>query len=92
MLGARPRIALACRPGHLAFQLLVAGQSFGRQRPVVERGPDGTARLAVVAAVAEPARRGDVGDVIECGLDALLGAEHLERPDAWRVDEQRPAG
>ena len=63
-----------------------------RQRPVGQRGPDGAARLAVVAAIAEPARRGDVGDVVEGGLDALLGAEHLERPDAWRVDQQRAAG
>ena len=82
VLGARPRVALARRPGDLALELAVAGQALLGQRPVVERGPDRAARLAVVPAIAEPARRGDVDDVVEGGLDALVGAEDLERADA----------
>ena len=50
------------------------------------------AGLAVVAAVAEAALEGQVGDVVEGGVDALVGAGDLERADAGRVDEQGPTG
>ena len=82
VLGARARVGLARGVGQLALELAVAGQTVLGQPAVGERGPDRAARLALVAAVAEPARRGDVDDVVERGLDALVGTEHLERADA----------
>ena len=63
-----------------------------RERPVVERAADRAARLALVAAVAEAAGRGQRVDVVERRLDALVRAGDLERADAGRVDEQGAAG
>jgi hypothetical protein len=45
-----------------------------------------------VPAIAEPAGRGDVDHVVERDLDALVGAEDLERADAGCVDQECPAG
>ena len=92
MLRPGPWVAVAEGPGALAFQLPVAGQAIGGQRPGGQRRADRTAGLALVAAVAEAARGRQIGDVVEGGLDALLGAEDLERADPRRVDEERPAG
>ena len=71
MLGARARVALARRARKLAFELSVAVQaclrSAGRRRS--RRAPRSPVRPR--AAVAEPARRREVDDVIERGLDAF---------------------
>ena len=61
------------------------------QAAVRDRCPDRAAGLGVMAAIAEAAGRGEAHDIVERGVDALVGPGHLERPDARRVDEHGPA-
>src|SRR5215210_2329723 len=90
--GSGARIALALGVGRLSLQLATTRQPIGRQPPVIERGTDRAARLARVATVREPARGGEIDDVVEDRADALVCAGDLERADPRRVDEHRPTG
>src|SRR4029079_1043674 len=91
VLGSCARVALAGRTGGLAPELAMAGQTLLGQPAIGQGDRHGAAWFALVATVAEPARCGDVDDIVERGIDALVGSEHLERPDTRRVDEQRAA-
>ncbi len=92
MLRPRPRIALAGESGRLALEFLVAAESIRGQATVGEGGGDRTTGFAVVTAVAETAVGGDVDDVVERGVDAVVGAEDLEGPDPGGIDEQGAIG
>ena len=70
----------------------MAGHTFLAEAAVRDRGPHGAAGLVGMAAVVEPAGRGDLRHVVERGLEPLLGPEHLEGADPGRVDQQRAAG
>src|SRR5882672_4306519 len=91
IFGPRTRVALTRRARQLALHLSVTRQALSRQVAVGERGPDRASRLALVPAIAEPARGRDVDDVVEGGLDTFVGTEDLERPDTRCVDEQGAA-
>ena len=71
-------------PGQLALELAPGGNPLR-----VELGADGAARLAVVAAVREAAVRSQRVDVGEAVAGAIPQAGHA---DAWRIDQERPAG
>jgi hypothetical protein len=44
-----------------------------------------------VATIVEPAGESELGDVVECDIDAVVGAGDLERADTRRVDEEGAA-
>ena len=78
--GARPRPARrpCARRGRLrsACDDWLAARSSGGRR----RGPsDAAAGFAVVATIVEPAGRSELGDVVECDIDAVVGAGDLRR-------------
>lgn len=75
----------------LTLEFLVAGQTFGAQRAIANRPSDRTAGFSLVAAVAEPAGRGEIGDLVERCIHALVRPGHFQRADAGGVDEQRAA-
>src|SRR4029453_17472247 len=67
-------VALSLGVRELAFELAMTRQPPRRQATVVEGGANRAFRLSLVTAVRKPAAQGEVGDVLEGGLDALLGA------------------
>src|SRR6478735_2358097 len=91
VLGLGPRVGLADRVVQLALELLVTGDAVGAERPGGDGGLDRAARLAVMAAVAEPAGGRQLDDVVEGRLDPLVRPGDLERADARGVDEERAA-
>src|SRR3546814_5232084 len=84
---------LSSRRRHTSCALVTGVQTCAL--PICRRGDRPTHRaagLAVVVAVAEAALEGELGDVVEGGIDAFVGAGDLERADPGRVDEQGASG
>ena len=92
MLGSRERVSLTGDMGELALELPMTREALRRQPAIVERRAHGATGFALVATVAEPAIGRDRRDVVERDVDAVVRADDLQRPDAGRVDQQRPAG
>src|SRR4051812_4112552 len=98
--GAHPGLLRSSRAGVHAQQLAVrlglelapGAVPRGVQRPVVDGGGHGTAWLAAVPAVAEPAVVGERRDVGVGGVDALAVLVQAELPHAGGVDQEAAAG
>src|SRR5918996_1652898 len=90
-LRERPRIALHLEMPQLAQQLPVALEPFGGQPSVGDRGQDCAPGLPPVGAVAEPARRGQLGHVREGLVDAVARLPEAQLAHAGRVEDEAAA-
>ena len=90
-LRRRGLVVLALLERRFPQQLPVVFQPVGVDCAALDSGPHGTARLAVVRAVREPASVRQRADVVERRIDGGLVRPRLQLAHPRRVDQQRAA-